>query len=140
MKGLVDTFLTFLLYWSYQQKAVQVVYYAPQTSRHHHQRFLSVHSKSSLFLFTILQPLLGAGSVVDKSYDAFFFVRSSCSALQASCLFAFGLVPGKFFDAFFWGSCSTGYLFDVRLRLDFCTTFDAIIANNLSCTKLNRMN
>ena len=46
------------------------------------------------FLFSILRALLGAGSVVDKSFDGFFFVRSSCSALQVSCLFTFGLVPG----------------------------------------------
>ena len=95
------------------------------------------------YLLSIMRACLGAGSVVDKSFDAFFFVQGSCSALQVGCLFAFGLVPGKFFDAFFRGSCSTGCLFDVRLCLDFCTTFDAIIASNLSenlsHAKLNRM-
>ena len=29
--------------WSYWEKAAQVVYYAPQTSRHHHRRFSNIH-------------------------------------------------------------------------------------------------
>ena len=71
------------------------------------------------------------GTVVDKSFDAFFFVRGYCLALQVGCL-----IPGKLFDAFFLSSCSTGYLFNVRLHLNFRTTFDAIIANNLSHANL----